>query len=372
MGTVGLPKALQAQEDYHSPPVINIEADMSMPIVRQLKEKKYKCTCCGQSWDSQKSRFVKSDSPIYQNNNGFTTICKDCRDEYVRKLTLLYSGNYIKAIEHFCKMFDIVFVLDVVADSVPKSSNQSKISSYLSNRNLGQTSFRVGKTYTDGLIAEAYGRRDEVIEEFEEIKGTTTRVKTKTIKFFGTGFTEDEYIFLQDEYDDWITRHECQTKAQEEVFKRLCYTQLERWRAIKEGKPTKDIDSTFQNLLDTGNLKPKQTNTNSLAQNKSFGELIAVWENEKPIPEPSEDFKDVDGIAKYISVFFLGHLCKMVGLKNKFSRMYEAEMEQYTVQRPEYEEDTEAIFDAVFGGHLEKDIDEEGLVQDTSLLEEGV
>jgi hypothetical protein len=43
----------------------------------------------------------------------------------------------------------------------------------------------------------------------------------------------------------------------------------------------------------------------------------------------------------------------MMGIKNSYSRMYEAEMTKYKVDKPEYEDDDEALFDAVFGGKLD-------------------
>ena len=52
----------------------------------------------------------------------------------------------------------------------------------------------------------------------------------------------------------------------------------------------------------------------------TFGQLIDKWEQEKPIPEPDEEFKDVDKIGLYIDVFFKGHLSKMMGLKNAFMK----------------------------------------------------
>ena len=90
-----------------------------------------------------------------------------------------------------------------------------------------------------------------------------------------------------------------------------------------------------------------------MAEQNTFGTLIRKWENEKPIPEPDEEWKDVDGIVRYITVYFLGHLCKMMGIKNSYPRMYEAEMAKYKVEKPEYEDDDEALFDAVFGGELD-------------------
>ena len=75
----------------------------------------------------------------------------------------------------------------------------------------------------------------------------------------------------------------------------------------------------------------------------TFGTLIKKWENEEPIPEPDPEWADVDGIGKYIRIWFLGHLCKMLGIENEFSKEYEAEMAKFRVELPEdvFEDDAE-------------------------------
>lgn len=82
------------------------------------------------------------------------------------------------------------------------------------------------------------------------------------------------------------------------------------------------------------------------------------WEQSYPVPEPDEDFKDVDKIGLYIDVFFKGHLSKMMGLKNAFSSLYDRFMSKYTVKKPQYDEDfdSETLFDQIFGSKM----DEEG------------
>ena len=177
-------------------------------------------------------------------------------------------------------------------------------------------------------------------------------VPQETIDFFGNGFFKEDYEYLQKEYNDWIARHECKTKAQEEVFKRLCFKQLEILKATRAGENTKDLDATFQNLLQTANLQPRQTSGDATADNQTFGTLINKWENERPLPEIDEELKDVDKIGFYIDVFFKGHLAKTVGIKNGLSNLYTKFMKKYTVEKPEYQQDdegNEALFDVVFG-----------------------
>ena len=313
----------------------------------------YKCPCCATSYVKLDDNFPASQSELYAGWNYHLPICKKCLDKMFEHYTEVYGNDEDAAIRRICEKYDIYYNVSLLNASRKITKNRSRIHTYISKANLVQYK---GKTYDTTLDEE---RKEGVIETLDDVKDAK-KAKLKTVKFFGTGFSDDDYQYLQEQYDDWTTRHECKTKAQEEVFKRICFKQLEILKATRNGENTKDLDYTYQQLLDTANLKPKQTNMDALAEDRTFGQLIKIWENEKPIPEPDDEFKDVDGIGRYISIFFLGHLAKMVGIKNKFSRMYEEEMNKYTVTKPEYEEDTEALFDAIFGGHLESNRDSDG------------
>lgn len=57
----------------------------------------------------------------------------------------------------------------------------------------------------------------------------------------------------------------------------------------------------------------------------------------------------MDGIVRYITVWFLGHLCKMLGIKNTYCKLYEDEIAKMRIERPEYEdEDDETMFNDIF------------------------
>lgn len=314
-----------------------------------MSEKKFKCSCCGNIYSKQQGNFMPSNFEMFKGNGGFITTCKKCTDQLFEQLTQFYMGNEEKAIDHICMMYGLYFNESPLSASKKISADRSRLSVYSSKIQIKPW---IGLTYLNTISERIEAEKGNIIETLDDVKDSK-KAKLKSVKFFGTGFEDDDYAFLQEQYDDWTTRHECKTKSQEEVFKRICFKQLEILKATRAGQNTKDLDRTLQDLLSTGNLQPKQNNMDALAEDRTFGQLIRLWENEKPIPEPDEEFKDVDGIGRYISVFFLGHLAKMVGIKNKFARMYEEEMNKYTVQKPEYEEDSEALFDAIFGGHLD-------------------
>ncbi|WP_146045142.1 hypothetical protein [Clostridium sp. 3-3] len=355
MATVGRTKEEIIRESMNSPEVIDTSVEFKIPRSAQQFDPlrhKYKCSCCGMGYTTQNGNFQKSNDVLFQANDGYLPWCKNCTDSYMVQSTALFSDNEELAMKDFCHRAGWNYDLSALIASRETYSghrNRSRISHYAAKKNLNCEG---RKTYIDSIKFEFENRNDDVIDSFEDAK-ESKRVKLKTVKFFGTGFTDDDYIFLEDEYLDWTTRHECNTKAQEEVFKQICFAQLDILKAKRGNLSTKDLTKTLQDLLATANLQPKQTKDNTLAEQNTFGTLIRKWENEKPIPEPDEEWKDVDGIVKYVTVYFLGHLCKMMGIKNSYSHLYELEMSKYKVDKPEYEDDDEALFDAVFGGDLD-------------------
>lgn len=138
-----------------------------------------------------------------------------------------------------------------------------------------------------------------------------------------------------------MTKYEVNTKALEQCIQALCVSSLNIRRAQQsnDSKATQLAMKSFQEMLSTAKLAPKQHKEDSFAETETFGTLIKRWEDDKPIPEPEDEFADVDGIRKLVTVFFFGHLCKMFNLKNDYADMYEKEVAKHTVARPQQVQD---------------------------------
>lgn len=328
-------------------PLINEQAKIT-EIKCDPDGTEYRCSCCGKYYTKQKENFYQSASPLFLGNNGYVTICKACLEKYYLYLVQFYSGNETKALERIAQLLDWYYSDAIAAQSA--SCGTTRLAGYVRRLNLSKV-YATGKTFSDTIKEEANAgihSADDIIEANDD----GDEVDEDTVNFFGFGYKPSEYRFMREQYEDWTTRHECNTKAQEELFKNLCIAQLNIQQAQHRGDRVTDAMKVFQDLLGSANLKPTQTNDNALADQNTFGTLIRKWEDSDPIPEPAPEWKDVDGIVRYISVYFLGHLCKMLGIKNRYSRMYEAEMEKYKVEKPEYEGDDEALFDAVFAEQI--------------------
>lgn len=257
------------------------------------------------------------------------------------------------AIERICMAIDLYYsddIFDSAAKMVKAHPDSTLLSMYIRQSKLYQHRKKNYTTTIANKLKEEQiengtrrTKEDEIDERMADIEAAT--------KIFGRGFDDDDYLYLYEQYVDWTTRHECETKAQEEVFKRICFKQLEILKAARRGDDTKDLDMVFQKLLETAKLQPKQNKGDTMSEAQTFGTLIDKWETTRPIPEIDEELRDVDRIGQYIDVFFKGHLAKMMGLKNGLSNQYTQFMKKYTVERPEYKEDKdgEVLFDAIFG-----------------------
>lgn len=317
---------------------------------------KAKCVCfyCGNEYVN--TNYYKSNSIFYK-NIGKIPYCKQCIEKFYQHFYEKYTNEGClapekKAVQRLCMIFDIYYREDAynsAIDSAKKREmNISPMGAYMKMIQLSQYN-RNKETY-ENTIYEAE-QENFAMSSIADISGETT-VDQKTIDFFGSGFTDEDYKYLKREYDDWTARHECNTKAQEEVFKRICFKQLEILKATRRGEDTKNLDATFQNYLDTAKLQPKQNSGDTTADNQTFGTLIDKWENERPLPEIDEELRDVDKIGLYIDTFFKGHTCKMLDKKNAFSNLYSTVMKKFTVNKPKYESDDdyeEIEFDKRFG-----------------------
>lgn len=301
--------------------------------------KTYKCSKCGlEEQTNPKKYFYHAASHIYDRNDHYMTICKTCCNEMFRDYYNEY-GNELKAIRRMCMLLDLYYDSKII-DSANKMNiiNGSLFAAYMSNVN--KVTYK-NKTFDTSLRAE-----DLVIytkADIEKANEDEVVLAEKTVEFFGAGFTESEYKYLQDEYNEWVARYECSTKAQEELFKILSIMQLKIRKASASGIQ-KDLDSatkSFQDVLGTANLQPKQARNNAMVEANTLGTLIEKWENEDPIPEPDPQFQDVDGIRKYVGTWFHGHFCKMLGVKNDTAEEYEREKAKYTVKPPEKNIDEE-------------------------------
>lgn len=346
-------------------------------VGRPKKAVTYTCCSCGAKFPKQDGNFLTSSSPLFAANNGYVPICKTCAEKYyLEKLLPALDYDEARAIEVMCSIFDWFYSEKALAMSRKAKESQPNgilSSIYGARRRLRQVQLE-GTTYLDTILQrrEAASRitsLDQATGQDVDPDANHIEIPEEVFKMFGPGYKPEEYEYLSEQYEDWTSRYEVNSKALEQCIQSLCVSQLNIRRAQQEGnsKAAADAMKSFQEMLTTAKLSPKQTKEDQLAQTETFGTLIKEWEKNQPIPEPSPEFADIDGIKKLVTVFFFGHLCKMFNIKNDYAQMYDDEVSKYTVSKPQIseaidEEDdrAEALFREARAVPDQKDTDGDG------------
>lgn len=319
------------------------------------------CCRCHRHHKKQKGNYPASQSPLYKGNGGYLATCNNCIDELFDHYKAALESE-TEAIRRICLKFDIYWNEEIYAMLNKASTSQSRVRAYISKTNLYKY---IGKTFDDTLdeeYAESLLREEEkesvvVVDNAEiipEVDGV--ELDPKIVEFWGTGFEPSFYLELDRKYKRWTSNlPKPLENGEEAIYKQVCILEATINRDSAAGKPIEKNVNALNNLLGSANLKPSQKKTEDASDaafdSLPFGVGIRMYENSRPIPQPDPDLQDTDGIVKYISIWFLGHLCKMLGIKNAYCKMYEHELEKMRIENPELdEEDDETLFDDIFGG----------------------
>ena len=291
--------------------------------------KNQKCTCCG---TSTVTGYYISYSPLYASNDKKMTMCKDCVIDIYERYVDFYSDE-TKALYRLSLLVDGYFSLALVdiLMAQAKKTNTSLVRVYFQKAN-SLPQFK-GKTSMD---SEHISLEDGTLyltnepiqqEEVQEIEDDFV-ITSEIIRRWGRGLPKDDYSFLEEKYQELIAVYDHRNPVQRMLYQNISRTQLEAEKARRNGNPAmyEKMMSTLSKLMGDGNIKPVQENAVS-DDEASFGLFIKKIESEEPIPEPLDEFQDVDGFRKYIDEWFV----------KPFARIFDLDMGK-TTEEEEYED----------------------------------
>lgn len=224
------------RESMNSPKIIDTTINFKIPRSAEQFDPgkhKYKCSCCGKGFNGQqKINFQKTNSPLFQANDGFLPWCKECTDKYMILLTAFYSNNEEHAIEHFCQQVDWVYDIEPLKCAREISSDRSRISHYAAKKNLN-----VGgrKTYFDTLKYNYEQKQDNIIASREQAKSENSTITASAVDRWGVGFAEQDYKNL-DEHYRMLKKNNPNADNNQEIFiKDLCNINMLKIQALQSG-----------------------------------------------------------------------------------------------------------------------------------------
>lgn len=325
------------------------------------------CSRCGKKYSRRKGYFPVSYAVLHK-GIGHIPVCKECIDTMYNTY-LAQCNNAKDAVRQLCRKLDLYWSESVYDLVQRKSTTRSMMTQYIAKIN---TVSYAGKSYDDTLSEEGtlWNFIPEINKESAEVTDVTpveaVEIETpeEIIAFWGSGYSDEMYRELEQRRQYWMSKFPEGIELDvgtEALIRQICSLELDINRDRIAGKSVDKSVNALNNLLGSANLKPAQQKADgdNAQENTPLGVWIRRWETQRPVPDPDPELEDVDGIVRYISIWFLGHLCKMLGIKNTYCKLYEEEIAKMRVDRPEYEdEDDETMFNDIFGSTPEEESNE--------------
>ena len=321
-----------------------------MPI--EMSSDKAICTRCGTEYSRRKGYFPVSYAILYK-GIGYIPVCKTCIDSMFNS-SLSQCNDAKKAVRQMCRKLDLFWSETVYEIVSRKSTTRSMMTQYIAKIN---TVTYAGKSYDDTLsedgtlwsfgvsepvLAEPIIEDDSIPDEPQEID--IDEIPDEVKAFWGSGYSPLMYLELEQRRSYWMSRFPSDVELDigtEALIRQICSLELDINRDRAAGRSVEKSVTALNTLLGSANLKPvqkKQDDTDIALANTPMGVWLYRYENKRPLPEVDDDLKDVSGIKKYIFTW-MGHLCKMLGIKNTYSKMYDDEIARLRVEHPEYDGD---------------------------------
>lgn len=325
------------------------------------------CRKCGTAYGRLKGYFPVSYSYLYK-GTGYLPYCKDCVDGMFAAYLQECKDSKV-AVRQMCRKLDLYWSEKVYEAVEKQNSTRSMMTSYISKINAVKLA---SKSYDDTLREEgalwlepkAYADVEQVITGIQSTDGDAA-IPDEVIAFWGPGYTPSMYMELEERRKYLVSKYPSTTELDigtETLIRQICILEIEINKARMEGKPVDKLINTLNTVLGSANLKPTQKKEDADAELEKMplGVGIQKWEYSRPLPPTPKEKRDINQVIKNITTWYLGHACKMVGIRNSYCKMYEDAMAELRVENPDHaEEDDDTFLNSVFGDLEEGDYTDE-------------
>ena len=306
------------------------------------------CHHCGKQFSKRTGNFLKSYAELYKGMQHMP-YCKDCIDAIYSKYLATCNDPKV-AVRQMCRKFDLYWNESTYEKAINLSVARSVMSRYLQIIN---GPVYAGKSYDDTLLDEGtlwdFGTGSSVIQENKDSADddidSEIEIPEDVKMFWGSGYSNSMYDALEQRRKYWMSKFPDDVELDigtEAIIRQICSLELDINRDRAEGKAVDKSINALNTLLGSANLKPvqKKDDNDSSLENTPLGVWLYRYENKRPLPDEYKDSK----ILKYVFIW-MGHVCRMLGVKNAYEQLYQEEIDRLRVEKPEYDgDDDEAIF----------------------------
>lgn len=325
-----------------------------MNLAIELSSEKAVCYKCGTEYSRRKGYFPVSYALLHK-GVGYVPVCKDCIDAMYNGY-LSQCNDAKNAVRQVCRKLDLYWSESVYEIVSRKSTTRSMMTQYIAK--INSVSY-AGKSYDDTLSDEGtlwnfIGSTNNVQdigdigepEEYDTENDEDAEIPQEYIDFWGAGYSPSMYLELERRRAAYMSRLPNGSEldiGSESLIRQICNLEVTIARDSAAGRSIDKNVNSLNTLLGSLNLKPTQRRNEDVEaelSNTPLGVWLYRYENKRPLPDIDEQLKDVNHLKKYIFTW-MGHLCKMLGIKNGYTKLYEDEVNRLRVDKPEYEDEDE-------------------------------
>lgn len=270
----------------------------------QYKGMKFVCNKCGKNLaiESNYFKLTKNDLCRY----AIYPICKKClRQEFEKER---FNNGDRMALRYILRRLDKPYIEEIVERAFERDKNDI----------LGYT-----LKVLNGLSQYSNLCYDD--SDFIKSKGIT-EVDNKMMSVVEKEFTDDDWArwagyglepadlkACNDYYTKIIDKYEFDSLNDEMAVEQLAVLNVKLKKAFKDDDTTaiEKLRKTISSIEADLNISAKQKKDDM--GKDTFGNFIKMIENEEPIPETRDEFKDVDKIWNLVKRYVVGYLPVMLG-----------------------------------------------------------
>lgn len=328
-----------------------------MPI--EIKASGHVCRRCGNSYGKLSGNFLVCYGALYK-GAGYLPYCNHCvEDMYMSYLR--QCGDQQAALRQLCRKLDLYWSAELYESILAKTTPANIVKDYIAKlrgkncigKSFDNTLIEAGTMWDDVTDTKQVNEVVDDAEPEQAVSDEDIEVPDEIKDRFGSGYTNQMYLELNRRYNYWMKRLPPDVDKDDigvqALTQQLCAVELDINRLRAQGQSVDKYINTFQSLLGrlmTDPVKKKEEDANTALANTPLGVWLYRYEKQRPLPEVPDELQE-NRIKKYIFTW-MGHVLKMLGVKNGFTKLYEEEVARYRVERPEYadEDDESLLIDA--------------------------
>lgn len=240
-----------------------------------LASPKKVCQTCQQA--KAERLFYNSTSKL--NPDGKMGICKDCLKDQI-------DVENVDTVKRVLRQIDKPFIPDLWNKS-KEQPNQHPFGVYL--KNLNSLAHYRDLTWDDVEVPTQKEVSKHIVSDIPELDFIVT---PSMVSFWGTGYTAEEYMYLENQWEEYKTSYEIETASHKDYTKQICTMSL----AIDQARRNKDLKLMAQLLPVYDKLQHsakftavQRTASDRVGGMNTFGEWFAAVEKTGFIPKYHTD-----------------------------------------------------------------------------------